>query len=91
MKLIDILLEILRESKPITLDKSVYPQMEKIYDEFKKLENNEIVDWHLKNRDTPIKLGRIKFNNPYDPKFKGVTVGLGYKDDRKTRGWYNYV
>jgi hypothetical protein len=91
MKLIDLLREVLLESKPITLDKSVVPQMEKVYNSFKKLENDEIVKWHFRKSDEPIKLSRIKFKNQYDPKFTGVTVFLGYDDDLNTRGWYNYV
>ena len=88
MKLLDILLEILRESKPITLDKSVVPQMEKVYNSFKKLENDEIVKWHFRKSDEPIKLSRIKFKNQYDPKFTGVTVFLSYVDNTEQRAAY---
>lgn len=88
MKLLDILLEVLRESKPITLDKSVVPQMEKIYDKFKKLENDEHTKKYFESGGLGIPLGRITFNNPYDPSFKGVDVDLGFNNE-EIKGEYN--
>jgi hypothetical protein len=85
-----MLLEVLRESKPITLDKSVVPQMEDVYDMFKEF-NNEETKKYLKNGGNSIKLERIRFNNPYDPKFKGVTVWLSSLADDNRKAEYSYV
>jgi hypothetical protein len=89
MKLLDILLEVLRESKPITLDKSVYPQMEKVYDNFKKLENDENTKRYFEYGGIGVTLGRITFNNTYDPSFKGVDVDLHFDHNKNIRGSYN--
>jgi hypothetical protein len=88
MKLIDILFEVLRESKPITLDKDVFPQMEKVYANFLEESKDERVVAYIEGGGEAT-LGRIKFKNPYDPSFDGVIVRLVFNEDRNTRGWYN--
>ena len=79
-KLLDILLEVLRESKPIKLDKSVIPQMEKIYDKFKRISEDPQAKIYFEYEKDPIFLGRLSFNNPYDPNWKGVSVDLDVTD-----------
>jgi len=88
MKLIDILLEVLRESKPITLDKDVYPQMDKVYANFLEESKDQRVVAYIEGGGEAT-LGRIKFKNPYDPSFDGVIVRLVFNEDRNTKGWYN--
>jgi hypothetical protein len=89
MKLLDILLEILRESKPITLDKSVVPQMEKIYEKFKKLENDENTKRYFEYGGKGVTLGRIRFKNQYDPKFDGVDVYLFFDENEDVLAEYS--
>lgn len=89
-KLLDILLESIKESKPIKLDKSVFPQIDKIFNIFKSY-NNEETKEYLKNGGKPIKLDRIKFDNRYNFKFNGVTVWLHYKDNEDTLATYSSV
>jgi hypothetical protein len=104
MKLLEILLEVLRESKPITLDKSVFPQMDDVYDNFKKYYKDEYSMNYLKSQDyppkIPIYLGDIEFINQYDhwnihrkknnkdPKLKKISVFLTYDKNSKSRGSY---
>lgn len=90
MRLIDILLEVLRESKPIKLDKSVFPQIDKIFKIFKYY-NNEETKEYLKNGGNSIKLDLIKFDNRYNFKFNGVTVWLGYRENEDLLATYSSV
>lgn len=91
VKLLDILLESIEESKTIKLDKSVIPQIEEIYRQFMVYyEDNDSMEY-LKNIKKPIKLGRIKFNNQYNPNFKGVSVWLVYDKNKDLRGSYSSV
>ena len=91
VKLLDILLESIEESKTIKLDKSVLPQIEEIYRQFKiYYEDNDSMEY-LKNIKKPIKLGRIKFNNQYNSNFKGVSVWLVYDENKDLRGLYSSV
>jgi hypothetical protein len=62
--------------------------MEKIYDEFKELENDEDMKRYFEFGGTAVTLGRIRFKNQYDPKFDGVDVDLEFKDDKRERGSY---
>ena len=91
MKLLDMLLEVLRESKPITLDKSVVPQMEKVYEKFKELYKQEKVIKYLYSTDGILPLGSIDFKNFYDPSFKGVDVYLNFDNNTNVKARYNIL
>lgn len=62
MKLLYILLEVLRESKPITLSKEVFPQMNSIWKDY------SIVAYEMRSKKQEgedILLGSIKMKHPY--------------------------
>jgi hypothetical protein len=64
MKLLDILLEILRESKPITLSKEVFPQMDHLW------KNYSIASYEMRSKGEEGKdvlIGSIKMKHPYKP------------------------
>lgn len=63
MKLIDILLESLKEARPITLDKSVFSQIETLYSKYMSLDPKK--QQSLNNEDSPLKLGSINYKHPY--------------------------
>lgn len=74
VKFLDILLESIEESKPITLDKSVFTQIDKIYDKFTNLDHKNIVQ-NLEERGA-LFLGYIEFKNPYTSKPEKIEVWL---------------
>lgn len=86
MKLLQALLESINESKPITLDDSVIPQIEGLYDTYKNM------SYEKKNALTKggrLKLGRINFKSPYDPKFTGADIYIVHVDN--TRDFAKYI
>lgn len=87
-KLFDILLEVVRESKPIKIDDLSYYGIEEVYYNFEKLPKDLSIE-DVKQK--PIFLGSIEIskNHKYNTKPISIRVELGYLDDESEFG--NYV
>lgn len=87
IKLLDILLEVLRESKPIKFDNEIYIGIKQVYDDFQKLPKDLSIEDVKQN---PIILGhiRIKARHKYNAEDIIVRVVLGYFDNENTEGKY---
>lgn len=81
-KLLDILLESIKESKPITLDKSVFSQIDKIYNKVIKVNKEHMIEYLKKRKVVP--LGGIQFKNPYTNKIENIHIDLISNDHMST-------
>lgn len=88
IKLLDILLEIVRESKPIKIDNLSYYGIEEVYYNFEKLPKDLSIE-DVKQK--PIFLGSIEIsrNRKYNTEPISIRVELGYIDNKNTSA--NYV
>lgn len=80
MRLLKLLLESVSESKPITLDKEVFPQIDHLYRSYMNIMTNykDKITAAIKDKGGKLKLGRIDIPSSYDPNFDGVDVYIGY-------------
>ena len=92
IKLLDILLESIRESNPIRISKEVFPQIEYLW------KNYSIVSYEMRSKGEEGKevlIGSIKMKNPYKPgekleipvyaKYLNKEIGAGYFSKNKNR------
>lgn len=87
IKLLDILLESIKESKPIKFDNEIHLGIKQVYGHFQKLPKDLSIEDVKQN---PIILGHIKINarHKYNAEDMIVRVVLGYLDDENTNGQY---
>lgn len=78
-KLLDILFESIKESKPITLDKRVFSQIKALYDKMMKMDEKAVIETLKKEKS--IYLKDIQFIDPYTNKPDSIPVSILSDED----------